>query len=222
MTTGSSTVFVVDDDDDVRESLRELLGTAGFEVETFDSAQSFLSGPSMPRQGCLIVDLRMPGMNGLELQQKLAADGVKLPVIIVTGHADVPLAVQAMKAGAIDFIEKPYTYQTIVGAVQTALSSLAPASASPPGSGSGSVVVPEQISRRLAQLTARERDVLDQLVVGHPNKVIALNLQISPRTVEIHRANMMDKLGAGHAADAIRLRLEAQIDEGRVRRRRRP
>jgi two-component system response regulator FixJ len=201
--TGPAKIFVVDDDADVRESLCQLLDAAGFESQAYESAQAFLAGARMPEGGCLIVDLRMPGMNGLELQQKLVADGVQLPVIIVTGHADVPLAVQAMKAGARDFIEKPYSHATILNAVNAALGS---ANAAP-----GSAAIPDQIGRRLAQLTARERDVLEQLVVGHPNKVIALNLQISPRTVEIHRARVMDKMAASSLSHLVRMALAAGI-----------
>jgi len=202
--TKTAKIFVVDDDADVRESLGQLLDTAGYAVEAYESAQAFLAGARIPQRGCLLVDLRMPGMNGLELQQQLVTDGIRLPVIIITGHADVPLAVQAMKAGASDFIEKPYDFTTIVNAVKTTLSSAVPAQGMTPA-------VPDEIGRRLAQLTARERDVLEQLVVGHPNKVIALNLSISPRTVEIHRARVMEKMAASSLSHLVRMALAAGI-----------
>jgi two-component system response regulator FixJ len=202
--TAGPTIFIIDDDEAVRDSLGTLLEAHGWTVEAYGSAEAFLAGFDPRRAGCLLVDVRMPGMDGLALQEHLAARRIDLPVIVVTGHADVPLAVRAMKAGAVDFIEKPYSVEAIVNAVHRALDRALPAAKASP--------VADAAAARLAQLTPRERDVLEQLVVGHPNKVIAHHLQISPRTVEIYRARVMDKMGASSLSHLVRMALAAGIE----------
>ncbi|HXV26043.1 MAG TPA: response regulator FixJ [Alphaproteobacteria bacterium] len=196
-------VFVVDDDDAVRDSLSLLLEAAGHRVETFESAARLLATLTPDRQGCVIADVRMPGMDGLELQQQLLARNIRLPVIIITGHGDVPIAVRAMKAGAIDFLEKPFADEAILDTVRLAFArNERPRFQHDPEGITG---------ERLAQLTQREREVLSAMVAGHPNKVIAHLLNISPRTVEIHRARVMEKTGARSLSHLVRLALEAGV-----------
>jgi two-component system, LuxR family, response regulator FixJ len=195
-----STVYVVDDDADVRDSLRILLEASDFHVETFDSAITFLACKHAA-QACLVTDVRMPGMDGLALQEELSRREQKLPVIIMTGHGDIPLAVRAMRAGAIDFLEKPFDEDALIASVKRALEarslSLSRSSAT------------QHAQEQLSHLTERERQVLDLLVLGKPNKVIAYELDISPRTVEIHRARVMEKMHARSLADLVRLALAA-------------
>ncbi len=197
-------VFVVDDDDAVRDSLCALLESDGFKTEGFATGQAFLDTYSPDDSGCLIVDVQMPGMSGLELQARLAAQQIDVPIIVITGHGDVPIAVQALKAGALDFFEKPFTDDTILDSVRRALEhseqlqkekSLAADAAA-----------------RIARLTAREHDVLEQLVTGRPNKVIAYELGISPRTVEIHRARVMEKMQARSLSHLVRMALAVGIE----------
>lgn len=195
------TVFVIDDDDAVRESLTAVLTMQNFAVVAFPSAEAFLLSYRPAPVSCAIVDLRMPGMDGLALLEHMRAKGVMLPVVVVTGHGDVPLAVRAMKAGAIDFIEKPYTNAALLEAVRKGLDSA--------GAGNPGQMDQQDVKERLVSLTSRERDVLRQLVIGHPNKVIAFNLGISPRTVEIHRANVMKKMDAESLSHLVRLTLAA-------------
>ncbi len=201
--TNSQTVFVVDDDDAVRDSLRALLESAGFAVEDYGSPRKFLEQLKPGRTGCLIADIRMPEMDGLELQQELARRKACLSVIIVTGHGDVPLAVRAMKAGAVEFIEKPFDDTLMVEGVQRALD-LAAAEQS-------DTAAQRVAQERIAELTERERQVLAQLVAGRPNKVIAFKLDISPRTVEVHRAHVMDKLNVRSLSELVRLSLAAGV-----------
>lgn len=198
-------VFVVDDDADIRDSLRMLLEVSGFPVQCFVSATAFLTD-EIPKQGCLIADIRMPDMSGLELQEEITRRGMPLSVIVITGHGDVPLAVRAMKAGAIDFIEKPFDEEQILASVQRALEV---------GQQASNREAATQSARDLlGELTPREKDVLDKLVQGHPNKVVAYELGISPRTVEIHRAHIMGKFGASSLSDLVRVVLTAQQDDG--------
>lgn len=197
-------VFVVDDDDAVRDSLALLLETAGHRVETFESGPKLLAALTPERRGCVITDVRMPGMDGLELQEHMLTLQIRLPVIVITGHGDVPIAVRAMKAGAVDFVEKPFADDAILEAVRLALARADRARMER---------APEsEIHGRLAQLTQRERDVLQAMVTGHPNKVIAHLLQISPRTVEIHRARVMDKMAARSLSHLVRMALQAGIE----------
>lgn len=194
-------VFVVDDDPDVRDSLRMLLESAGHRVKAFASARKFLDDDTA-RDGCLIADIRMPDMSGLELQEEVVRRGLPLPVIIITGHGDVPLAVRAMKAGAIDFIEKPFDDERILASIQHAMEA---------GSRSRSKSAETRAAKDLLELlTPRERSVLDKLVKGRSNKIAAYELGISPRTVEIHRAHIMDKMKAVNLSDLVRISLAAE------------
>jgi two-component system response regulator FixJ len=196
-------VYVVDDDEAVRDSLEILLETAGFATRSFASALSFLAAADGLAPGCLVADVRMPEMDGLELQERLSAAGHRFPVIIITGHGDVPVAVRAMKAGAVDFIEKPFANETIIESVRLALARLEQSSEQDAAGATATA--------RLALLTPRERQVLVGLVSGMPNKTIAYDLEISPRTVEIYRARVMDKMQAGSLPELVRLALAAGI-----------
>jgi two-component system response regulator FixJ len=194
------TVFIVDDDAAIRDSLRMMLEMSGYTVRDFASAQSFLSDGDL-QGGCLIVDVRMPGMGGLELQEELARRKATIPVIVITGHGDVPLAVRAMRAGAMDFVEKPFDEERMLQSVADALAA---------GQRAQSRAAEAQEARDLLnQLTPREREILDQLVKGHANKVVAHQLGISPRTVEIHRASIMEKLQARNLSNVVRTALAA-------------
>jgi two-component system response regulator FixJ len=193
----NETVFVVDDDPDVRDSLSVLLSSADFQVETFDSARAFLASDALGRAGCLVADVRMPDMDGLELQEELGRRKSKLPVIIITGHGDVPLAVRAMKAGAVDFLEKPFEEERLIAAIKRAMTANSAMQSQ--------AKAVEIVSARIAQLTGREREVLSLVVAGRANKEIARALNISPRTVEIHRAHVMEKMEADSLAELVRL-----------------
>jgi two-component system response regulator FixJ len=199
-------VHVVDDDEAVRRSLALLLASFDHSTRTYGSAEELLAALDNAEPGCVIVDIRMPGMDGLALQQELRRRGANLPVVVVTGHAEVALAVRAMKAGAVDFIEKPYSEEDMLRAVSAALTRVADEQQQRAAT--------EQATARIAALTPRERDVLRRLVDGWPNKVIAHELGISPRTVEIHRANVMEKLGCRSLAEAVRIALAAGFGEG--------
>lgn len=194
-------VHVVDDDEAVRRSLALLLVSFGLEAQTHSSAEDVLARLTTLRPGCLVIDIRMPCMDGLELQAELMRRGCRMPVIVVTGHADVGLAVRAMKSGALDFIEKPYSEDDVLRAVHSALIHTHDTSQTDASAQAAQV--------RIAALTPRERDVLQRLVDGRPNKVIAHELGISPRTVEIHRANLMEKLGCRSLAEAVRTAITA-------------
>ena len=197
----NAVVHLIDDDEAVRHALAFLLMTSGFAVRAYESAEAFLKASGGAAAGCVVSDVRMPGMDGLALQRHLAGAGIGLPVIIMTGHADVPLAVEAMKAGAVDFIEKPFDDEILLAAVRLALDNENQAR-------SRSKEMAD-ISARLESLSTRERQVLDGLVAGHANKTIAYDLQLSPRTVEVHRANVMVKMGAGSLSDLVRMTLMA-------------
>ena len=195
----SDLVHVVDDDVDVRKSLGFLLATADFAVRLYESATAFLSTATSNLDGCIVTDVRMPGIDGIEFLRQLRASGHTIPVIVMTGHADVALAVQAMKEGAADFIEKPFDDEMLIEAIRSALANRNQANAAHPQSA--------DIRARLSTLSDRERQVLDGLVSGLPNKTIAYDLGISPRTVEIHRANVMSKMGAGSLSHLVRMAL---------------
>jgi len=195
-------VHIVDDDEAVRKSLTFLLSTAGMPVRVYESAMSFLSALSTLQAGCLITDVRMPDMIGIELLQRLRQKDVKLPVIVITGHGDIPLAVEAMKSGAVDFIEKPFAEEAILRAVRSAEEH-----AKKFGQKSEEEA---QVTARLASLSERERQVLDGLVAGNANKTIAYELGISPRTVEVYRANLMTKMQAKSLSELIRMTLAAR------------
>lgn len=203
--TVEAAVHVVDDDDAVRDSLGLLLQADGWAVYLHASAAGFLGDHREAARGCIVADLRMPGMDGLELLRRLAARGDALPVVMVTGHGDVPLAVQAMKAGAFDFIEKPFDGERLLAVVRAAVAR----------SGERRVVDEATLEarNRVQALTAREREVLELLVAGKPNKLIAYDLGISARTVEIHRARVMEKLGVRSLPEAVRLALAAGLGD---------
>jgi two-component system response regulator FixJ len=195
------TIFVVDDDAAIRDSLRMMLEASGYTVRDFASAQAFLSDANLQDGGCLIVDIRMPGMGGLELQEELVRRKANVPVIVMTGHGDVPLAVRAMRAGAMDFVEKPFDEERMLQSVADALEA---------GQRAQSRAAEAKAARELLSLlTPREREILDQLVKGHANKVVAHQLGISPRTVEIHRASIMEKLHARNLSNVVRKALAA-------------
>ena len=205
------TVFVLDDDEAVRDSVVILLECEGFRVEGFASPLAFLESDAPSRPGCLLVDVRMPQMSGLDVQERLAQEGRGLPVIVMTGHADVPLAVRAMKAGAVDFVEKPFDEQALIGSVKTALARAVPPPAPPATQAPAAPAASPEVLERLSSLTPRERDVLQWLVEGKSNKVIAFELSISPRTVEIHRARVMEKMRADSLPSLVRMALSAGI-----------
>jgi two-component system, LuxR family, response regulator FixJ len=192
----TGTVFIVDDDPGIRDSLEMLLRTAGYETQSFASATEFLASNMLNTVGCLIADVQMPEMDGVTLQKELKSRGSPLQVIVMTGHADIPIAVGAMKAGAVDFLEKPFDEPVLLASVAKALDR-----ANADGS---HVREARNTAARLALLTERERQVLDLIVAGKANKVIAHELSISPRTVEIHRARVMEKMDAGNLADLVR------------------
>jgi len=192
-------VHVIDDDADVRQSLAFLLTAAGFTVRVHESAVAFLAILAEAGKGCVITDIRMPQMNGLELQRRLGELKAGLPVIVMTGHGDVPLAVEAMKAGAVDFIEKPFDDEVLLSAVRAALARRARESAHDART--------LEIRDRFKRLSEREREVLDRLVAGKANKMIAFELGISPRTVEIYRANVMTKMQADSLSELVRMAL---------------
>jgi two-component system response regulator FixJ len=200
----SSTIFIVDDHEAVRDSLGALLQANGLSVETYSCGRDFLDALNPSLHGCLLLDLRLPDISGIEVQQKLSAMGAKLRTIMISGHGEIPLAVKAMKAGAVDFIEKPCTDDVILDCVRRALA--LSEKAREEEATNDDVVV------RLALLTPREREVLDALVSGQPNKVIAYDLGISPRTVEIHRARVMSKMEAKSLSHLVRMALAAGID----------
>lgn len=195
-------IFVVDDDAAVRDALKLLLRSVGQAVETFASAQEFLDAYGEDRPGCLVLDIRMAGMSGLELQQKLNERHSILPIIFITGHGDVPMAVEAMQAGAVDFIQKPFRDQDLIDRINQALEKDA--------NNRSALGERNDIRRRLETLTPREREVLDLVVHGKANKVIAGDLKLSQRTVEIHRARVMEKMQASSLAHLVRMVLEVE------------
>lgn len=195
----SQVVHVIDDDADVRDSLAFLLGTAGLHVRAHDSAVAFLAALPEAGDGCIVTDVRMPELDGIELQRRLRALGNPMPVVVMTGHGDVALAVEAMKAGAVDFIEKPFSDEVLLAAVRAALARRSDEL--------GREAQRAEIRARLQSLSERERQVLDGLVAGRPNKIIAHDLGISPRTVEIYRANVMTKMKADSLSALVRMAL---------------
>ena len=195
-------VHLVDDDEAIRRSVGFMLKTSGFHVRTYESGVELLKAAPTLEPGCVLLDIRMPGTDGLETQAALRDKGVTLPVIIMTGHGDVSLAVQAMKSGAVDFIEKPFEKAVLLSSIELGIDRLKRAA--------GNQDRADEASVRLHALTPRERDVLEGLARGLPNKTIAYDLGISPRTVEIHRANLMSKLGVRSLSEALRIAFAAQ------------
>lgn len=192
----ADSVFIVDDDPDIRDSLSLLLQTSGYVTKAYESATAFLGSDAPESVGCLIVDVQMPEMDGITLQKELATRRSPLQVVVMTGHGDIPIAVGAMKAGAVDFLEKPFDEQVLLDSVRRAMERASQAG--------DHVKEARSAAARLALLTERERQVLDLIVAGKANKVIAHELSISPRTVEIHRARVMEKMDAGNLADLVR------------------
>jgi two-component system response regulator FixJ len=202
MTTDAD-AHVIDDDQAVRESIEFLLRSAQLTVKTYETASAFLAVAPTVGSGCIITDVRMPGISGIDLLRRLKEMGIRLPVIVITGHGDVPLAVEAMKFGALDFLEKPFDDDVLLASVRSALDR----------SEASAQLETEraEIRARIALLTNREHEVLDGLVAGHPNKIIAFDLKISPRTVEIYRANVMTKMKAGSLSELVRMALVAGV-----------
>lgn len=189
-------VFVVDDDADIRDSLKMLLEASGYPAQVFESAATFLASQAPSTLGCLVVDVQMPGMNGIELQKELNARHSPLQVVVMTGHGEISIAVEAMKTGAVDFLEKPFEDTVLLKSVEGAIARAS--------SAAGHAKEAEEAEKRIDSLTEREHQVLDMIVAGKANKVIAYELSISPRTVEIHRARVMEKMGAVNLADLVR------------------
>ena len=199
-----ATVFIVDDDEAVRASLKLLLKTLGLPAQTYASAQEFLATFDERRGGCLVLDIRMPGMSGLELQEELNTRGAMMPIIFITGHGDVPMAVEAMQRGAMDFLQKPFRDQDLLDRITEAMAK--------DRAGRELLGNRERMRARVAALTPREREVMALVTQGKANKVIAADLDLSQRTVEIHRAHVMEKMGANSLAHLVRMAIE--MDEG--------
>lgn len=202
MSAADATVFIVDDDEAVRDSLRLLLRSVGLRGETFASADEFLESFDAGRPGCLLLDVRMPGMSGLQLQEKLQELKATVPIIFLTAHGDIEMAVQAVKAGAFDFIQKPFRDQDLLDKLHRAIEQDARRRRQ--------LASLKGIRSRIESLTPRERQLLEMVVAGHANKVIASNLGISQRTVEIHRANVMKKMGADSVTDLVRMMMQSE------------
>jgi two-component system response regulator FixJ len=196
-------VFIVDDDDAVRRFLGGLIESVALRVEAYASAQDFLAAYEPDRPGCLVLDVRMPGMSGLELQRELVERAIDLPVIVLTGHGNVQVAVHAMKAGAIDFVEKPFDNELLLDRIQKAVAKSVRAR--------GERIKRDEIAQRAQLLTPRERQVLDLVIAGETNKGVARRLDISERTVEIHRANVMHKMHAKSLADLVKMASSAGV-----------
>jgi FixJ family two-component response regulator len=196
------TIFVVDDDEGVRNSLRFLLKSVGLETRALASAAEFLDSYRPEQPGCLVLDVRMPGMSGLELQQQLNLRGAVIPVIFITGHGDIPMAVEAMQHGAFDFLQKPFRDQDLIDRIQRALER--------DTRNRAALAQHARIRERLASLTPREREVLALMARGRPNKVMAAELGVSQRTVEIHRARVMEKSGAASLAQLVRMVIDLE------------
>jgi two-component system response regulator FixJ len=194
-------VYVIDDDEAMRDSLDFLLGSAGFHVTLFESAHHFLDAVSSIDFGCVVSDVRMPGIDGIELLKRMKASHSAFPVVIMTGHGDVPLAVEAMKLGAVDFLEKPFEDDRLIGMIDAALRQAE--------TSARSEAVTLDIGARLAALSPRERQVMDGLIAGLSNKLIAKEYDISPRTIEVYRANVMTKMQAGSLSELVRLAIRA-------------
>ena len=200
----ASTVYVVDDDDGMRRALSLLLNTVGYRTAAFATPKEFLEKFKPDAAGCLVLDIRMPGMSGLELQQHLNRMGSMLPVIFITGHGDVPMAVQAMKEGAFEFVQKPFREQDLLDRINHAIKQ--------DKENRSSLALRADVAQRVAALTPREKQVMDMVVDGAANKVIAIDLNLSERTVEIHRAKVMEKMGARSVAHLVKLQMSLAND----------
>jgi two-component system, LuxR family, response regulator FixJ len=196
-------VYVIDDDEAMRDSLDFLLDSSGFDVALFENAQSFLDALPNLALGCVVSDVRMPGIDGIELLKRMKARHGPYPVIIMTGHGDVPLAVEAMKLGAVDFLEKPFEDDRLIAMIETAIRQAEPAAKSE--------ALTQDIVARIATLSPRERQVMNGLVAGLSNKLIARDYEISPRTIEVYRANVMTKMQASSLSELVRLAMRAGL-----------
>ncbi|HVF94361.1 MAG TPA: response regulator [Sphingomonas sp.] len=205
MSDGKRVVQVVDDDAAIRQSLSFMLGKAGYDVVCHVTGAAFLKAANPEMRGCVLLDIRMPGLDGLEVQEQLAQRGIALPVIMLTGHGDIALAVRAIKAGAVEFLEKPFERQSLISALEIAFDRADRAGREQLAAADAAV--------RLAVLTPRERTVLDGMVAGRPNKLIAFELDIATRTVEVHRAKLMEKLGARSLSGVLRIAFAAGLGD---------
>jgi two-component system, LuxR family, response regulator FixJ len=205
MQPATPTVFVVDDDEGVRNSLRFLLKSVGLNTRAMASAREFLEAFKQNQAGCLVLDVRMPGMSGIELQQQLNLRGATIPVIFITGHGDIPMAVEAMQHGAFDFLQKPFRDQDLIDRIQRALER--------DSRNRNALAQHASIRERFESLTPREREVLALMTRGKPNKVMAAELGVSQRTVEIHRARVMEKSGASSLAQLVRMVMDLEAEE---------
>jgi len=196
-------VYVIDDDAAMRDSLNFLLDSSGFEVRLFENAQNFLDALPELAFGCIMSDVRMPGIDGIELLKQMKAAHSSFPILVMTGHGDVPLAVEAMKLGAIDFLEKPFEDERLIAMIETAIRQAEPAAKNE--------AVTQDIAARIATLSPRERQVMDGLIAGLSNKLIAREYDISPRTIEVYRANVMTKMGANSLSELVRLAMRAGV-----------
>lgn len=201
--TDQPTVFVVDDDPAMRDSLQFLIGSVGLPVQSHASAEDFLAAYDSRRPGCIVLDVRMPGLSGLELMEHLQRDTLAPPVVLVTGHGDIPMAVRALKAGAFDFIEKPFSDQVLLQRIQQALER--------DGVARATALSRADIARRRERLTPRESQVFDYVVAGKPNKVIAADLGLSQKTIEVHRAHVMEKMRAESFADLVKMAVVLEV-----------
>jgi two-component system response regulator FixJ len=202
MSASEGTIYVVDDDPAVRDSLEALLAAEGFETASSGSAEAFLRQFDPVGAACVLLDVRMPGMDGLTLLETLGSDRKSVPVVILTGHADVPMAVRAIRAGAADFLEKPFAATRLLGSIRSAIARTTPSQATADPS----------LRARFGDLTPREREVMEQMVIGLPNKLIAHRLGMSPRTVEIHRGRVMHKTGANSLSHLVRMAIRAGLE----------
>lgn len=205
MTDESQNIYILDDDEAVRESLAALLEIHGYNTRSFSTATAFLEILPAPEADCLLLDVRLPDMDGLEVLKKLSVQTPSLPVIMITGHGDVPMAVEALHAGASDFIEKPFDDHKLVDAMKKAI-------AAKLANVAGTIIADPGIRVVFDRLTPREFDVLHQMVIGHPNKIIAHNLGLSPRTVEIHRSRVLEKTEAQSLSHLVRMAVKAGLD----------
>lgn len=196
-------VYVIDDDEAMRDSLHFLLDSSGYQVKPFDSATSFLEALPKLEFGCVVSDVRMPGIDGIELLKRMKAANSMFPILIMTGHGDVPLAVEAMKLGAVDFLEKPFEDDRLTAMIETAIRQVEPAVKNE--------AVAHDIASRIATLSPRERQVMNGLIAGLSNKLIAREYDISPRTIEVYRANVMTKMQAGSLSELVRLAMRAGL-----------
>jgi two-component system, LuxR family, response regulator FixJ len=196
-------VYVIDDDEAMRDSLSFLLDSANFKVTLFETALAFLDALPSLEFGCVVSDVRMPGLDGIELLKRMKAGHSAFPIVIMTGHGDVPLAVEAMKLGAVDFLEKPFEDERLVGMIETAIHRAEPAARSE--------ALTQDIATRIASLSPRERQVMDGLIAGLSNKLIARDYDISPRTIEVYRANVMTKMQANSLSELVRLAMRAGL-----------